>query len=1605
MVLRLLAALPVAGLDLARALPTEVSRQLAPARLVSAVESAARTAGDLAGSGVRAASASVDALADPTARVARVVRNALTPGRGYWSAGSRLHLALVPERADAPDAPGALDVSDALDEVEQAAAHPAVLLEDAAEEVAAALADHPEVVSAYWDGGLERLVVELAEDAVTDRVADRAGELAANCGLRRADEQVLERVHPGHTGGVRIGAIALACDVAGIAGALSARAVRLSSAPRLATSLVTLLREDSRVRSALSGRLGAASADLVLAVANAAAHGIGQSPDSLVLDAGLRVSQWIEAVARAAAFDAAHDQVCAPGKASLGGSEVVRPALHASPARSYADQAVSASLVGAAATLLFTRDVQETAEAVLAGSPKAARYGPSGFTAVLATALARDGVLVRSTERLQQLETVDTLVLHAEALRGGTRTVLEVHPSIAQVDHDALWQAAVTALRRSGPASSGAATDEDDEVSCVLRPVPDGLSSDTGLMIASRLGVDLGTVLVGWEVDPLADAALHAARRAGLHVVVVDDGSLGEFATLADERVGAERPLADVVAELRARGRVVLTVARIATDARPAGRHSRGRASARADHRTQEILAGLLGSDVAVSLTDDRSAVVWGSDLIALNGLAGVWRLLAAVPAAHTVAHHCTLLAKAGASLSGLLVVTRGSRDHRSPLPLAWRLSPVNAAAAASLVLGWYAAVDVGVRGTPHPRPRIAWHALQPREALSRLRAAEQRVPSAASPHGQASGRGAARLWSLPALAPARHVTHLLGAAWAELDDPLTPVLAVGAIASALLGSSVDALLVAGAMVVNAAVGGVQRLRAERALSALVEGERPTARRVSAGPAPAGAEPGSGTGGAPGGGTSTVEANQLTPGHVIDLQTGDVVPADARLLEVDALEVDESALTGESLPTTKQVDATPHAAVADRRCMVFQGTTVVAGHGRAVVVDTGDDTEAGRAAHLASRTAASAGVQARLRELTNRALPLTLAGGAAVTGLSLLRGRPVRESVRGGLAVAVAAVPEGLPLVATVAQLAAARRLSRCGILVRTPRTLEALGRMDTICFDKTGTLTQNRLRVVRVVGPDGSSHDAAAAEAGPVLRAAARACPHIVDEQGIHAHATDEAILAAARPEPSWVSSGALPFSSERGYASATGTDGTGTRLLVVKGAPEAVLPCCPDAGAEATSAAQALAGQGLRVLAVAARRLDDLRPSDAGAGTSEAPEGGAEALDKPLEGLDLLGFVALADTPRPSSGPLVAALRDAGVRPVMLTGDHPQTARAIAVDLGWPDDVVVVTGEELATQDRAGRARLLGSCGVVARVAPEQKLQVVEGLREAGHVIAMVGDGSNDAAAIRCADIGIGIASRGSAAARNAADLVITGDELTTLLDAVAEGRALWRSVADAVSILIGGNAGEIGFSLFGALTAGASPLSTRQLLLVNLLTDMFPAMAVAVTPRSEASAQDRAPAGTAAPTGAGPVGPVGLEALGEPLMREIRHRGIITGIGAATAWLIGALTPGTTRRSSTMALCGVVGAQLIQTVAGRRSSPLVLATALGSAAVLVALIQTPVVSQFFGCTPLGPLAWAGVAAAITAAALAGPVLPAAERLLGTAGARLLPRIRVVS
>jgi cation-transporting ATPase I len=1047
----------------------------------------------------------------------------------------------------------------------------------------------------------------------------------------------------------------------------------------------------------------------------------------------------------------------------------------------------------------------------------------------------------------------------------------------------------------------------------------------------------LGRVTVGGELAPLAEALLDAARETGARVLTTEHAVVREMLPQADEVLESGQPLSVHVRRLQEEGHGVLCVTGTAEDA-------------------------LAAADVGVGVLPEAGGCsCWSADLLCGPGLEDAWRVLGVVTAARPLTARVVHVTQAATALGTLLALVGGRRRSGRTHALA----PVYSSA----LLGIYQGARVGRRATrgraPAPVIHVAWHALDPTEVLERLDELARQaggqgglsLPQVARQVGGTVQRFANRPVPRRVLAPATGTYALTVAVREELQDPLTPVLALGATASAIVGSALDAVLVATVMSGNAFISGAQRWRAEQSLRRLLGEQTVTAHRVSR-DAPnadgllvkAAQNPDDAREVLDSLPLTKVRAPRLVPGDVISLRASDVVAADARLLAAWDLEVDESSLTGESVPVHKDVASTPGVPLPERTCMVFDGTSVLSGWALAVVVATGDSTEAGRAARAAGRAAPAAGIQARLGEITRMALPATGLGGAGVAGLGLLRGLPLRESIAAGVSVAVAAVPEGLPLVATVAQAGAARRLSRQGVLVRSSRTLEALGRVDTVCFDKTGTLTTGRLAVtlVRAGDDDLDPQDQAARD---TLRVAARACP-AVDEEEIDSvpHATDRAVLEAANGsvQDDWQLRSESSFEATRGYSASLGGS-NGTSVLAVKGAPEVVLDLCTSVAGENGAEPRPLDAQGRRAAEEAVHRLADrgLRLLAVAERTSDLPDR-TEDVDSLVEDLTLVGFVGIADSPRESAGEAVQRMVDAGIRPVMVTGDHPATASAIARQVGLPADDVT-TGAELEGMTEEERVERASQTTVFARVSPEQKVRIVEALRGAGRVVAMTGDGTNDAAAIRLADVGIGVGAARSSAARSSADLVLAEPELSRIHDALVEGRQMWHRMREAVSILVGGNAGEVGFMILGTAVGGRAPINIRQMLVVNLLTDMFPAMAVALAP-------SHSPQEAAAPVGS---------ALGAPLARAVALRGATTALGATLAWTAGRYT-GRGRRADTMGVAALVGTQLGQTLLIGWRSPLVVFTTAASAGVLFALVETPGVSQLFGCTPIGPFAW---------------------------------------
>ena len=1474
----------------------------------------------------------------------------------------------------------------------------------------------PGVAEAHVEGSLGRLVFEIEQDlddrdadAVLDDVRGVVGAVAADLTLSGAARgpKTAPFADPGNPLAILVPLTAAAMDVVAMTAAVTGWVTRLPAAPKTTRAAAALINHQPRMVSLLESRLGRVGTDIALAATTAAANGLTQALGTPLLDFTQRSLQLSEATAHRRVWRDREPQLASPkrpqapvvpvisstgaksqaprhswaaaaaGEAShvvVGGSidaaiDTEKGSMKG-PVESYVDTAANGSLIAAVSALVAGGGTEDAAGAIEAGVPRAAHMGRQAFAAVLGRGLANAGLLVLDPGALRRLDRVQVVVIDGAALRGDHRAVLLARGDAPGWDDDRVYEVADALLH--GEEAPEPDPDELPATGARLRWVPVQSPSATpaqGLEHADLVvdGECVGGVDVGWEVDPYAIPLLQTAHRTGARVVLRHVAGTEDLSASVGATHPPGTPLLKLVRELRTdRGPVLLITA------------------LHRDFASTDTLAALAIADVGLALDDPRAATPWSADIITGTDLAAAVRLLSALPVARSASESSVRLAQGGTTLAGLLLVTgEPATGTSNPITLRRWFNPVNAAAATALMTGAYSASKVMRLADPTPQPLTAWHALDPEIVYSRLAGGAR--PMAVEPGTPAWRRVVDDLSYTPLLAPLRKPTsnlaRLAAATRHELADPLTPILAVGAAASAIVGSNVDALLVAGVMTVNAITGGAQRLRAEAAAAELFAEQDQMVRRVVV-PAVAttrrrleAAQHATRT--------ATVSAKSLRPGDVIDLAAPEVVPADARLLVAEDLEVDESFLTGESLPVDKQVEPV---AVNDagRASMLFEGSTIVAGHARAIVVATGVGTAAQRAISAVADVETAAGVQARLRELTSKVLPLTLAGGAAVTGLALLRRASLRQAVADGVAIAVAAVPEGLPLVATLSQLSAARRLTAHGALVRSPRTIEALGRVDTVCFDKTGTLTENRLRVVCAVPatakPENPFPDVTDPHSATVLRDAARASTQPHDGQG-HAHATDEAILTAASSlagpantngESGWTVLAEVPFESSRGYAAAIGTTGKGNApTLMLKGAPEQILPRCrfadPDADrAHAESLVHNLAEQGLRVLAVAQRSWDQE--------TNDDDDTDADAVDDAAHDLELTGYVGLADTARPSSRPLIEALVDAKRNVVLITGDHPVTARAIARQLGLPSDVRVVTGAELVGLDEDASAKLVADVQVFARVSPEQKVQIVAALQRCGRVTAMVGDGANDAAAIRMADVGIGVSGRGSSAARGAADIVLTDEDLGVLLDALVEGRSMWSGVRDAVTILVGGNVGEVLFTIIGtALGTGRAPVGTRQLLLVNLLTDMFPALAVAVTSQFDEPDEDEYQTDEEAEAARRAYQREVLTApapsLDAPLMRQIINRGAVTAAGATAAWAIGRWTPGTERRTSTMGLTALVTTQLAQTLLTRSHSPLVVATALGSAGVLVGIIQTPVISQFFGCTPLGPVAWTGV------------------------------------
>ncbi|MEU9020408.1 HAD-IC family P-type ATPase [Actinomadura sp. NPDC048394] len=666
-----------------------------------------------------------------------------------------------------------------------------------------------------------------------------------------------------------------------------------------------------------------------------------------------------------------------------------------------------------------------------------------------------------------------------------------------------------------------------------------------------------------------------------------------------------------------------------------------------------------------------------------------------------------------------------------------------------------------------------------------------------------------------------------------QFHSPLIYVLLASAAVSALLGEHADALVILGVVVVNAVVGFVQESRAEKALTALAALTQTTASVVRDGR------------------SLTVPAAGLVRGDLVELAAGDKVPADLRLLRADELSVDESALTGESVPVGKDPAALGEAALADRRNMAFSGTLVTGGQGAGIVVSTGADTEIGDVHRLVQTTSTVQTPLTRKIARFSKIVTVAILVLAALTfAIGVLYGRPPAEMLTAAVALAVGAIPEGLPAIVTITLAFGVARMVRRGAIVRHLPAVETLGGTTVICTDKTGTLTQNQMTVTAVFAGgreysmSGSGYAPAGAveqdggpvrlEAHPALREtllAGAACndAQLFQEDGgwrITGDPTEGALLtsaAKARVGDAPPRTATLPFTSERRFMATAHEGGT----VYVKGPVERILEFCDDqAGpdglpqpldrAAVKARAEAFGGRALRVLAFARASSDRLDP---------------------LPRLTFLGLQAMIDPPRPEAADAVRACRDAGVQVKMITGDHAATAAAVGARIGLGGEVV--TGADLAAGLSPSQ---VDAAAVFARVSPEQKLQLVRTLQDAGHVIAMTGDGVNDAPALKRADIGVAMGRGGTDAARESADMVLTDDDFASIEQAVEEGRGVFDNLVKFIVWALPSNIG-LGLVLVAAIVANASlPILPLQVLWLNMTAVLVLGLPFAVEPKDE-------------------------------------------------------------------------------------------------------------------------------------------------------------------
>lgn len=803
-----------------------------------------------------------------------------------------------------------------------------------------------------------------------------------------------------------------------------------------------------------------------------------------------------------------------------------------------------------------------------------------------------------------------------------------------------------------------------------------------------------------------------------------------------------------------------------------------------------------------------------------------------------------------------------------------------------------------------------------------------------------------------------------------QFADFMVLVLLGATAVSFVLGEVGDALTIVAIVIMNAVLGFLQEYRAERSVETLKQLTAPVARVVRDGA------------------VLLVDARSLVPGDVVVVEAGDRVAADLRLLEAFALEADEAPLTGESHPVAKHVDALPDPRVppGDRKNLLYMGTAVTRGRGRGVVTVTGMATEMGQIAHLIETAGEDqTPLQRRLEHLGKILVMLSLGIVLVVVLTGLLRGEPLYQMFLTGVSLAVAAIPEGLPAIVTIALALGVQRMIRAHAIVRRLPAVETLGCTTVICSDKTGTLTKNQMTVTEVYttggtyvrptaghaagpGTPGDSEDVRRALEVGVLASSAVLTGSAGQYGGPEGQGdpTELAILwglvEMAGGDPAELTGshavvGEVPFESERRRMAVARVNRQHQRFVYVKGAPDVIIPRCRllasrgevmplDAGRrqQALLVNDRMAGDALRVLAVAYRPL---RQQD--------PEAHWD------EDLVFVGLLGMMDPPRPEAIDAVQQCQRAGVRTVMITGDHPKTAAAIACQMGLARGTpAIMTGRELDLLNDADLVRQVDSIDVFARVSPPHKLRVVRALKQRGHVVAMTGDGVNDAPAVKEADIGIAMGISGTDVTKEASAMILTDDNFATIVRAVREGRAIYDNIRKFIRYLLSCNVGEVLVMFLAAFLGLPLPLLPIQILFVNLVTDGLPAMALGVD-------------GAAPGVMERPPRKPGESIFARGLGGRIAVRGVLIGLAtlAVFGWALTGAGMGL-REARTMALATLIMSQLFHVFDARAedrnflevgvfSNLWAVLAVLSSVLMLLAVIYIPGLRELFKTDPL--------------------------------------------